>query len=67
MNTVTDRQHLDAIRRTRALQDAVDQLRRGVSALAAASNGEQRTMRKALLDTIHDRLQSMLQELRQLT
>jgi hypothetical protein len=64
---ITDRAHLDAIRRTRALEDAVDQLRRSASALVAAANGEPRDIRKAVLDSMHARLQSMLIELKQLT
>lgn len=67
MNTVTDRQHLDNIRRTKALEHSIDMLRRAVSALGAASNGEPREMRKALIDSIHTRLSSAIAELRQLT
>jgi hypothetical protein len=55
-----------AIKRSQALTFAIDQLRRGASALTAAANGEPNAMRQAVLASIHQRLQSMLAELRAL-
>jgi hypothetical protein len=59
--------NLDAIKRRQALDYGIDQLRRCISAASAASHGEPNAMRAAVLQSVHQRLSSMLVELRALT
>ena len=49
-----------------ALSDAIDHCRRAASATAAAGAGEPNALKSAVLDSIHDRLQSLLTQLQAL-
>jgi hypothetical protein len=54
-------------RRTLALQDACDTVRRASSAVAAAAYGEPDAMRFAVLEAVQKRLCSLLTQLKALT